>query len=129
VCAWIFIAIGAISAIQCFWCALNARSITEKILSGDFKKGGWWKKHHHHENAPTYALPDSIDRDEFAIYDTVRMVCGAGFFLGMLILCTGKKALCAVWKEKPEFNKRVMKMTIVRVVLMVLCCIFMHHHG
>jgi hypothetical protein len=53
----------------------------------------------------------------------------AGFFLGMLIMCTGKKALCAVWKQKPEFNQRVFKKSIFRVILMILTCIFMHHHG
>lgn len=127
---WILIAIGAISALNCAWVGLNARHMTEKILSGEFKKGGFWKKKHHHfEKHETFKLPDTIDRDEFALYDTIKTLSLAGVFLSMLILCTGKKALCAVWKQKPEFNKKVFKKSIFRVILMVLTCMYIHHHA
>ena len=128
--AWILIAIGAVSAINCAWVGLNARHITTKIISGEFhKRGGWWRRHHHQQPQTHHKLPDTIDRDEFAIYDIIKTLSLAGIFLSMLILCTGKKALCAVWKQKPEFNKRVFKKSIFRVILMVLTCMYIHHHA
>jgi hypothetical protein len=47
----------------------------------------------------------------------------------MLCVCTGKKALFALKLQKPDFVKKVFKCSIFSVVLMVLSCMFIHHHA
>lgn len=89
--AWILIAIGSICALNCIWGGFHARTLTEKILSGEFHKGSWWN----HHQASKFELPETIDRDEFALYDTIKTLCFFGIVLSMLIIRTGKKALVA----------------------------------
>lgn len=125
------IAIGGLSAICCVLGGFNARHITEKILSGDHHRGGWWRNHHGgpHQAQEHFKLPDTISREEWAIYDLLRSCAFAGFILSMLIVCSGKRALCATWKQKPEFTQRVIKKTLLRIVLIVLACMYIHHNG
>jgi len=112
------VVVGAISAIKCVIAGFHARNITEMVLSG------WGWRHHHN-----YPLPDSIDRDEFAITDIIRIVCFTGFFVSCMLLCTGKKALKAVHMQKPGFVHCQIKCIALRCVFMILLSIFMHHKG
>lgn len=89
------------------------------ILTGDFNR-----HHHHHPN-----MPNTIDRDEFAVYDTIKTVSFLGVILSLLTIGLGKKALFAIWKQKPNFNKKVFRKGIFLTILIAIVFLIARHHS
>lgn len=120
--AWILIVLGGLSALNCLWLVFHARHVAEMILTGDFHKRGGPQPPH-----PPHPLPDNMTRDEFIVVDVVRTVSFLGVIASIIIACTGKKALYAVWKQKPDFVKKVFKRSLIRFFVVFLLAAYMRH--
>jgi len=118
--AWILVVVGVAITLQCVYAGFNARKITQKILSGEF--------HGHHNWAPII-MPASIDRNEFELYDSIRVMAAAGFFLGVLITHSGAKAIRSTYMQSSKFAEKTFKRSLIRVAIIFMITIFLGHQA
>lgn len=87
----LMVVLALLHALHAIHLYLNARNITEDVLSGEFFKRpphGHHRPPPHHQRHPN--MPNTIDRDELAVHDMVKTFAFFGIVSSVLIICSGK---------------------------------------
>lgn len=64
--------------------------------------------------------PKYISKEEFALYDLIKLIGIVSMVISVLIITFGKSAKWAVWKKNPEFTHKVFKFSCIKLALIAL---------
>lgn len=78
---------------------------------------------------PTFRPNPFFTREEFDVYDGIKMMTTLSFFFFCKFIALGKWGRWATWWKKSEFQARMMKKSIFLVCLMIIVSVLMGYQG
>jgi hypothetical protein len=128
------IGLGAVSAVGALFHGFNAVKTADWLLHGRHPR----PPHPHPNN--TWDMPPPpqdedmqphhewfVERDEFALYDSIKTISFVAMILSLCFVALGKKGLRAIWMKKPKMTRRLFKKSGFKLIFMFLISMVLHH--